>query len=439
MFKTFKNAFKIPELRSKILFTLLIIVIYRIGSVIPVPFTNVGELGAAYSQTGFLNYMSMLSGSAFAQGTLFALGVSPYITAQIVIQLLTIAIPALERLAKNGEDGRKKIDTITRYVTVALSIVRAIGYYFIMENQYGLVKTGYDNAFGIIVIIACYVAGASIVMWLGEKIDEQGIGNGISILLFANIVSGLPYQIAAYSNTLSTSEKATWIIVLMATLAIVITLANVIFVVAMSDAERRIPVQYAKRVVGRKVYGGQNTNLPIKLNMSGVMPIIFANTLVSLPITIVTIVENAKIKNGGSLGKFGTWLKSALDSTSWFYIILLLVLIIAFAYFYISISFNPVEVSNNLMQNGGFVPGIRPGKPTAMYITKILNKVTLMGAFFLSIIACVPLILNVVSGGLLGVIAFSGSTMLIVVGVIIETVREIEAQMTMRHYKGFLE
>ncbi len=439
MFKTFKNAFKIPELRSKILFTLLIIVIYRIGSVIPVPFTNVGELGAAYSQTGFLNYMSMLSGSAFAQGTLFALGVSPYITAQIVIQLLTIAIPALERLAKNGEDGRKKIDTITRYVTVALSIVTAIGYYFIMENQYGLVKTGYDNAFGIIVIIACYVAGASIVMWLGEKIDEQGIGNGISILLFANIVSGLPYQIAAYSNTLSTSEKATWIIVLMATLAIVITLANVIFVVAMSDAERRIPVQYAKRVVGRKVYGGQNTNLPIKLNMSGVMPIIFANTLVSLPITIVTIVENAKIKNGGSLGKFGTWLKSALDSTSWFYIILLLVLIIAFAYFYISISFNPVEVSNNLMQNGGFVPGIRPGKPTAMYITKILNKVTLMGAFFLSIIACVPLILNVVSGGLLGVIAFSGSTMLIVVGVIIETVREIEAQMTMRHYKGFLE
>ena len=439
MFKTFKNAFKIPELRSKILFTLLIIVIYRIGSVIPVPFTNVGELGAAYSQTGFLNYMSMLSGSAFAQGTLFALGVSPYITAQIVIQLLTIAIPALERLAKNGEDGRKKIDTITRYVTVALSIVTAIGYYFIMENQYGLVKTGYDNAFGIIVIIACYVAGASIVMWLGEKIDEQCIGNGISILLFANIVSGLPYQIAAYSNTLSTSEKATWIIVLMATLAIVITLANVIFVVAMSDAERRIPVQYAKRVVGRKVYGGQNTNLPIKLNMSGVMPIIFANTLVSLPITIVTIVENAKIKNGGSLGKFGTWLKSALDSTSWFYIILLLVLIIAFAYFYISISFNPVEVSNNLMQNGGFVPGIRPGKPTAMYITKILNKVTLMGAFFLSIIACVPLILNVVSGGLLGVIAFSGSTMLIVVGVIIETVREIEAQMTMRHYKGFLE
>ena len=425
MFKTFKNAFKIPELRSKILFTLFIIILYRIGSVIPVPFTNVGELGAAYSQTGVLTYLSMLSGSAFAQGTLFALGVSPYITAQIVIQLLTIAIPALERLAQNGEDGRKKINKITRYVTVALSIITGIGYYLIMENQYGLVKKGYDNAFGIIVI--------------GEKIDEQGIGNGISILLFANIVSGLPQQIMSYVATLQGSKQAAWVIAVMATLAIVITLGNIVFVVYMSDAERRIPVQYAKRVVGRKVYGGQNTNLPIKLNMSGVMPIIFANTLVSLPVTIVTLVKNAKVKAGGELGKFGTWLEKALGTDSWFYVVLLLILIIAFAYFYISISFNPVEVSNNLMQNGGFVPGIRPGKPTALYIKKILNKVTLMGAFFLSIVACVPLILNIVSGGLLGVIAFSGSTMLIVVGVIIETIREIEGQMTMRHYKGFLE
>ena len=439
MFKTYKNAFKIPELRSKILFTLFIIILYRIGSVIPVPFTNVGELGAAYSQTGILTYLSMLSGSAFAQGTLFALGVSPYITAQIVIQLLTIAIPALERLAQNGEDGRKKINKITRYVTVLLSVITGIGYYLIMENQYGLVKKGYDNAFGIIVIIACYVAGASIVMWLGEKIDEQGIGNGISILLFANIVSGLPQQIMSYVATLQGSKQAAWVIAVMATLAIVITLGNIVFVVYMSDAERRIPVQYAKRVVGRKVYGGQNTNLPIKLNMSGVMPIIFANTLVSLPVTIVTLVKNAKVKAGGGLGKFGTWLEKALGTDSWFYVVLLLILIIAFAYFYISISFNPVEVSNNLMQNGGFVPGIRPGKPTALYIKKILNKVTLIGAFFLSIVACVPLVLNIVSGGLLGVIAFSGSTMLIVVGVIIETIREIEGQMTMRHYKGFLE
>ena len=308
-----------------------------------------------------------------------------------------------------------------------------------MENQYGLVKKGYDNAFGIIVIIACYVAGASIVMWLGEKIDEQGIGNGISILLFANIVSGLPQQIMSYVATLQGSKQAAWVIAVMATLAIVITLGNIVFVVYMSDAERRIPVQYAKRGVGRKVYGGQNTNLPIKLNMSGVMPIIFANTLVSLPVTIVTLVKNAKVKAGGGLGKFGTWLEKALGTDSWFYVVLLLILIIAFAYFYISISFNPVEVSNNLMQNGGFVPGIRPGKPTALYIKKILNKVTLIGAFVLSIVACVPLVLNIVSGGLLGVIAFSGSTMLIVVGVIIETIREIEGQMTMRHYKGFLE
>ena len=439
MFKTFKNAFKIPELRSKILFTLFIIILYRIGSVIPVPFTNVGELGAAYSQTGVLTYLSMLSGSAFAQGTLFALGVSPYITAQIVIQLLTIAIPALERLAQNGEDGRKKINKITRYVTVVLSVITGIGYYLIMENQYGLVKKGYDNAFGIIVIIACYVAGASIVMWLGEKIDEQGIGNGISILLFANIVSGLPQQIMSYVATLQGSKQAAWVIAVMETLENFNTLGNIVFVFYMSDSEIRIPVQYAKRVVGRKVYGGQNTNLPIKLNMSGVMPIIFANTLVSLPVTIVTLVKNAKVKAGGELGKFGTWLEKALGTDSWFYVVLLLILIIAFAYFYISISFNPVEVSNNLMQNGGFVPGIRPGKSTALYIKKILNKVTLMGAFFLSIVACVPLILNIVSGGLLGVIAFSGSTMLIVVGVIIETIREIEGQMTMRHYKGFLE
>lgn len=276
-------------------------------------------------------------------------------------------------------------------------------------------------------------------MWLGEKIDEQGIGNGISILLFANIVSGLPQQIMSYVATLQGSKQAAWVIAVMATLAIVITLGNIVFVVYMSDAERRIPVQYAKRVVGRKVYGGQNTNLPIKLNMSGVMPIIFANTLVSLPVTIVTLVKNAKVKAGGGLGKFGTWLEKALGTDSWFYVVLLLILIIAFAYFYISISFNPVEVSNNLMQNGGFVPGIRPGKPTALYIKKILNKVTLIGAFFLSIVACVPLVLNIVSGGLLGVIAFSGSTMLIVVGVIIETIREIEGQMTMRHYKGFLE
>ncbi|MBQ0009693.1 MAG: preprotein translocase subunit SecY [Ruminococcus sp.] len=432
MFKTIKNAFTIPELRSKILFTLFIIVLYRVGAAVPVPFTSLDILLAGYSTTGIMNYLSLLSGSAFQQGTLFALGVSPYITASIVIQLLTVAIPALERMAKEGETGKQKLEKLTRYTTVGLAIITAVGYYMLMENQYGLVKKGYDNWFGIAVIISCYVAGASIVMWLGERIDEQGIGNGISILLFANIVSSLPNQIMSYAATLNAAEVTTVIVIVMAVLAVLLTVGNVVFVTAMSDAERRIPVQYAKRVVGRKMYGGQNTNLPIKLNMSGVMPIIFANTLVSLPATILLFVNPKE-------GTFWYKVQHALDSDSWIYIVVLFVLIIAFAYFYISISFNPIEVSNNLMQNGGFIPGIRPGKPTAMYITKILNKVTLMGAFFLSIVACVPLILNIVSGGLLGIIAFSGSTMLIVVGVIMETIREIEAQMTMRHYKGFLD
>ena len=431
MFKTFKNAFKIPELRSKILFTLFIIILYRIGSVIPVPFTNVGELGAAYSQTGILTYLSMLSGSAFAQGTLFALGVSPYITAQIVIQLLTIAIPALERLAQNGEDGRKKINKITRYVTVVLSVITGIGYYLIMENQYGLVKKGYDNAFGIIVIIACYVAGASIVMWLGEKIDEQGIGNGISILLFANIVSGLPQQIMSYVATLQGSKQAAWVIAVMATLAIVITLGNIVFVVYMSDAERRIPVQYAKRVVGRKVYGGQSTFLPIKVNMSGVLPIIFAQSIATLPATIVAFT-------GTGSSSFWTWMNTYIfDTKSAFYIVCYFLLIIAFSYFYATIQFNPIEIANNLKKNGGFIPGFRPGKPTSDFILKVINKITLFGALYLAIVAILPIIVGIVIKN--SSLAIGGTSVIIVVGVALETVKSLEAQMLMRHYKGFLE
>ena len=273
-------------------------------------------------------------------------------------------------------------------------------------------------------------------MWLGEKIDEQGIGNGISILLFANIVSGLPQQIMSYVATLQGSKQAAWVIAVMATLAIVITLGNIVFVVYMSDAERRIPVQYAKRVVGRKVYGGQNTNLPIKLNMSGVMPIIFANTLVSLPVTIVTLVKNAKVKAGGGLGKFGTWLEKALGTDSWFYVVLLLILIIAFAYVYISISCNPVEVSNNLMQNGGFVPGIRPGKPTSDYLQKILHYIIFVGAVGLTLICLIPIVFS----GFMNMssLSFTGTSMIIVVSVILETMKAIESQMMVRNYKGFL-
>ena len=423
MFKTFKNAFKIPELRSKILFTLFIIILYRIGSVIPVPFTNVGELGAAYSQTGILTYLSMLSGSAFAQGTLFALGVSPYITAQIVIQLLTIAIPALERLAQNGEDGRKKINKITRYVTVLLSVITGIGYYLIMENQYGLVKKGYDNAFGIIVIIACYVAGASIVMWLGEKITENGIGNGISLIIFAGIVSRFP----SIATTIYENIKAGSLSYIVALIFVVVLVVVFGFIVLMNDAERRIPVQYAKRVVGRKMYGGQSTYIPIKVSMAGVIPIIFAMSIMMFPATIMQL-----------FGKEDNWvMRNIFSSSSWIYIVLYFLLILFFTFFYTKIQFNTIEIANNMKNNGGSIRGIRPGKPTSDYIDKSLNKITMAGAVFIGLVAVVPMILAKVFG--LGGIAIGGTSLLIVVGVILETGKQIESQMMMRNYKGFLE
>lgn len=444
MLKTLKNAWSIPELRAKILFTLFILLIYRFGASLPIPFIKyeqISQIANAYSEGSIFAYLNILSGYAFEKATLLALSVSPYITASIVMQLLGVAIPAIEKIAKDGEEGRKKIERITRYVTVALAIVTAFGYYKLLRSQVGdglfYYTDGFGEVFSAIVIIACYTAGASIVMWLAEKIDEQGIGNGISIILFANIVGGLPSTFnslyATLANAYTSNAKSLAVVIIYGVLTVLIIIASIIFVTYMSDAERRIPVQYAKRAVGRKMYGGQNSNLPIKLNMSGVMPIIFASTIVSLPTTIIYFC-------GGATGT-GFWSKvyTALSSSSLVYAVVLFVLIIAFAYFYISISFNPVEVANNLMQNGGSVPGIRPGKPTAQYITKVLNKVVLMGAFFLSIVACVPVILNVVSGGLLNVVSFSGSTLLIVVGVALETVREMEAQMTMRHYKGFLK
>ena len=334
--------------------------------------------------------------------------------------------------------GRKKIDKLTRILTVVLAIVTAYGYYALLKTQYGVIADtkGFAGVFIAVVIIGSYTAGAAIIMWLGQNIDEQGIGNGISLLLFANIVAAIPSTAKSFASTLGAAEIAVWAEVLCAVGTVLLILASIIFVVYMSDAERRIPIQYAKRVVGRKVYGGQNSNLPIKLNMSGVMPIIFANTIVSLPVTIIYFARPSVATEADTSG----WAKiyRAFSSESWIYILILFALIIAFAYFYISISFNPVEVSSNLMQNGGSIPGIRPGKPTAQYITKVLNKVILMGAFFLSIVACVPLIVNIASGGLLGVMALSGSTLLIVVGVALETVRELESQMALRHYKGFL-
>ena len=380
--------------------------------------------------------MNILSGDAFSKATLFALSISPYITASIVLQLLCVAIPALERLSKDGEEGKKKLNTYTRFITVGLALLTSVGYYMLMRNTYQCLTDDGKTWYGIITIIACYCAGASIIMWLGEKINENGIGNGISIILFANIVSGGPALVSTVIDNFKTNINMIiegkyigilWIFVTLFVIAAVC--AAVVFVIFITDSERRLPVQYAKRVVGRKMYGGQSQNLPIKLNMSGVMPIIFASSIISLPVTIMQFA-------GVSTTNF--WYK-LFSPTSAVYIILFFVLIIAFSYFYIAISFNPIEVANNIQKNGGSITGIRPGKPTADYIAKVLSKVTLMGAMFLSIIAVVPMIANAISGNALAGIAFSGSSLLIVVGVAIETAREIEAQMTMRHYKGFLE
>lgn len=429
MLQTLKNAWKVPEIRKKILFTLLILLLYRFGAVIPVPYVSSDALTYIMNQGdgSIFQYLNILSGDAFSKATLFALGISPYITSSIVMQLLTIAIPALEKLQKNGEEGRKKITQITRYVTVALGLITAFGYYMYMRNNNVLSDKG---IFAAIVIIACYAGGTALVMWLAEKINESGIGNGISLILFANIVASgttLAYMLWSYI----TSGNVWGIIGSL--VVVIVALAIVAFVVFITNSERRLPVQYAKKVVGRKMYGGQSTNLPLKLNMSGVMPIIFANSIVALPSTIALLFPTPKE------GSFWAGFQNFFSYTSWFYALLFLILIIAFSYFYIAISFNPIEVANNLKKNGGFIPGIRPGKPTSDYITKVLGRVTLIGAIFLGFIAVFPLIVNMISGSMLGSIAFGGSSLLIVVGVVLETAHELEAQLTMRHYKGFLE
>ena len=432
MLQTMKNAWKIPETRKKILFTLMIVILYRVGAVVPVPFVNSEVLSTALnSASGSLfQYINVLSGEAFSQATLFALSVSPYITAQIIMQLLTIAIPALERISKDGEEGKQKINRISRYVTIGIAVITAYGYYMYMRAN-GVIQV--EGAFAAIVIVSCYVAGSALIMWLAEKINESGIGNGVSIILFANILAGMP---AFMSSMVQNIVSGTWQGVVYAITVAIIGLAMLAFIVFMSESERRLPIQYAKKVVGRKMYGGQSTNLPIKVNMSGVMPIIFANAILGLPTTIAALI--ATPKEGSFWDKFLKF----FSYDSWFYVIIFVILIIAFAYFYIAISFNPVEVSNNLKKNGGFIPGIRPGKPTSDYITKVLNKIILIGAIMLCVIAALPLVINIIAMKFnysLGSLAFGGSSIIIVVGVVIEVVRAIEAELTMRHYKGFLE
>ena len=432
MLTTIRNAWKIPELRRKLLFTLVIILLYSIGNVIPVPGVNVQQMSLMFSQqlsNTIFGLFDMMSGSAFSQATIFALSIQPYINASIIIQLLTIAIPALERLSKEGgEEGKKMITKITRYTTVGLGILMGFAYYIMLSNynsQYSnmlLTSTGFLTA---LVIILTFTAGSTLVMWLGDQISEHGIGNGISMILFANIIARIPSGIILpIFNNLKSNFGGFWY---WALLLIVAMLAIIAFIVFVSQAERRIPVQYAKRVVGRKVYGGQNTHLPIKVNMSGVMPIIFAQSIASLPATICA---------------FGGWTsnwayKHVFTSTSVIYTIIYLLLIVGFSYFYATIQYNPVEVANNLKKNGGFIPGFRPGRPTADFIRKVINKITLFGAIYLGVIAVLPVLLGTIMSNTR--FSFGGTSIIIVVSVALETVAAIEAQMLMRNYSGFLE
>ena len=411
MFRVFGNAWKIPEIKKKILFTALIIVLYRLGSAIPVPYINGAALSSMMDQAGetLLGYFNLLSGEAFSQGTLFALGVSPYITASIVIQLLTIAIPALERMSKSGPEGQEKLQKITRYVTIALAAITGYGYYITIKSNYSNLVM--DHWFAGVVIVACLTAGASLVMWTGERIDEKGIGNGISMILFANIVSrGAPLLLRMIALLKIGGMQYLYVF-----LAVAVLLLIIVLTVFFSNSERRL---------------NANTTLPIKVLMSGVMPIIFANSVVMVPATLALIIPS-----------WQSGIEKYFSSSSQypFYVLTLFVLIVAFAYFYLSISFNTVEVANNLKKNGGTILGYRPGKPTADYVKKVVNRVTLIGSFFLSFMAIFPVLLSWTNIDAFRVLVFGGTSMIIIVSVALETTHVLESEITMRHYKGFLD
>ena len=457
MVQTLRNAWKVPELRKKIMFTIFALLIFRLGSAIPVPFIDRDMLGQfLQSQSGtILGLINAMSGSAFSMATVFALSIQPYINSSIIIQLLTVAIPALERLSKEGgEEGRKKIASITRYTTVGIALLQGFGYYSLIKAN-GLLVTGDIPGIWVgLVIVLSFTAGSAFLMWLGEQITEFGIGNGISVILFAGIVSRIPYAvgsmvsgvqnhlnppteevITAMGGVDSVAYKA-WknscLHPAFVPVIIIGVLAIVVLIVFITNSERRLPVQYAKRVVGRKVYGGQSTHIPIKVNMSGVMPIIFAQSIASLPATIGAFAGWTMESEG-----FGGGMMRLFDTSKPFYSIMYFLLIVGFSYFYSSMSFNPVEVANNLKKNGGFIPGFRPGKPTADFIIKVVNKITMFGALYLAVIALAPIITGNIFK--IGSLAIGGTSVIIVVGVALETVKALEAQMLMRHYKGFLE
>jgi len=426
VFSTLRNAWKIPELRKKLFFVLLILLIYRVGNAVPVPYVNVDLLteffNANLSNT-ILGLYNAMSGSAFSTATVLALSIQPYINASIIIQLLTIAIPALERLSKEGgEEGRKKINDITRYTTVGLGLIMGLSYYVMLRN-YQLLATNDIFPYAFVIIVA-FTAGSAFVMWLGEQITEFGIGNGISVILFANIICRIPNAAYTMGTELINDFAHTWYKHLV---TLVLMLALIILIVFISNSERRIPVQYAKRVVGRKVYGGQSTHLPIKVNMSGVLPVIFAQSIVSLPATVCAFFSINS----------GWWYENVFSNTSAVYAIFYFLLIIFFSYFYATIQYNPIEIANNMKKNGGFIPGFRPGRPTADFIAKVINKITIFGALFLAVVALLPLIVSAIFSNT--ALSVGGTSVIIVVGVAIELVTAIETQMMMRHYKGFLD
>lgn len=446
MFQVFRNAWMDTQLRKKILYTLFIIILFRLGSNIFVPFLNNEAIQTMTDGASLLNYLDVMTGGSLGKGTLLAMSITPYINASIIIQLLAVAIPPLEKLQKEGEQGRKKLNTITKIASLVIAVLQAVSFYFLLRNgttdsndnhvailKYGDVYESNPDMFAVvlsaIVIVACFVAGASMIIWLGDRINEKGIGNGISMILFAGIIAGLPSAIQYFVDIVRTEPANIGFVLL----AIVIFAAMVWFVIYMTNAERRIPVQYAKRVVGRKMYGGQSSHIPIKVAMSGVMPIIFAMSLMSLPQTILSFFQITS----SSEGFWGGFLRVFNQSTP-LYAVIYFLLIIAFNYFYVSIQYNPIEIANNLKKNNGAIPGYRPGKPTSDFIYNSLNKITLIGAIFLGIIAIFPIILALCVPALSGVY-IGGTTILIVVGVALETVRTLESQIMMRHHPGFLD
>lgn len=435
MIETFRNAWKVPELRKKLLFTFFIIIIYRIGGTVPAPYLDAAALSSWFSSNdsgNFFSYLNVLSGGNFAKATVMALSVGPYINAQIIIQLLTYALPPLERLSKEGPEGRKTLNKITKYAALAIALFQGWAYYRTMLSAGAVLYTGsnFERYFAEVIIILCFTAGSSLTIWLGDQINEKGIGNGISMLLFAGIIARGPSAVISLVQLMIDGGKQgeTKYMILVPVILVVFVLM-IGFIIFMNNAERRIPIQYAKRVVGRKQYGGQNTFIPVKIAMSGVLPIIFAMAFMSLPSTLELFI---KPKSGSFYDKFLDW----FNYTHPFYACLYFLLIIGFNYFYVSMQYNPVEIANNLRQNNGGVPGIRPGKPTSDYLKKILSKITLVGAVFLGFIAIFPIIFSAITKMN---IAMGGTSILIVVSVALETARTMESQMMMRHHSGFLK